>query len=102
VLALRSRPDDSIVPLRWVGSSTGATEQLPSPILSRVGGGDIATDPADPEHRRTLRKVFRAELALPDGFSPPIGQRLSVRIGHRGQTLAEMVWHWLQRRLIEA
>jgi len=76
------------------------TESLPSRALTPMGGGQFAVDPADPEGRRTLERVFELDLAFVDAPSPEplFGQRVHVRFDLAAVPLATQFW-WAVRRL---
>jgi putative peptide zinc metalloprotease protein len=42
----------------------GANEELPSPVLSIEGGGEIPLDPREPKGRKALQKLFQVDLEL--------------------------------------
>jgi len=71
-----------------------ATNQLPSPALADQNGGTLVTDPADPEHLRTLEPVFLIDVALPDNPIEHIGGRALVRFSFGMEPLA---FQWAHR-----
>ncbi len=75
-------------------SVPAATYQLPSAALADRNGGALVTDPADPDHLRTLQPVFLIDVALPDNHQQTIGGRARVRFGFGMQPLA---WQWAHR-----
>jgi putative peptide zinc metalloprotease protein len=76
------------------------TESLPSRALTPMGGGQFAVDPADPDGRRTLERVFELDLAFVDvpAQEPLFGQRVHVRFDLIAVPLATQLW-WAVRRL---
>jgi putative peptide zinc metalloprotease protein len=63
--------------------SVGAVTQLPSAALSTRYGGQISTDPQDPDHLRTLQPVVLVDVRLaaaPADTSERLGERAWVRI----------------------
>jgi putative peptide zinc metalloprotease protein len=65
-----------------------------------MGGGQFAVDPADPDGRRTLERVFELDLAFVDvpAQEPLFGQRVHVRFDLMAVPLATQLW-WVVRRL---
>src|SRR5207247_1983953 len=58
----------------------GAREQLPSPALGSAGGGNIVTDPRDPQGVTALGKVFQLDLDVPSATGlVDVGGRVYVR-----------------------
>lgn len=101
-------------PARLLRDSIGAVPTLPNAALSQRHGGDVVTDPQDPDDRRTLRPVVLLDVQLldtPPSFAPPAiaapgtagtpGERIGVRAWVRfdqGRTpLALQFAAWLQR-----
>lgn len=61
----------------------GGSNQLPSPVLGKQGGGDIEVDPQDPGNTATFSKIFEYDLMLPAGLDrAPAGTRAYVRFDH--------------------
>lgn len=78
-LRLSDSPED-VYPTRLVREPVAGIEELPSAALSLAAGGTIATRPDDPDHRKTLERVFLVDLALPDQARPSgFGERVFVR-----------------------
>lgn len=85
---LADRADEAALAARIERSTPQAQAELPSPVLGAPAGGPIATDPADPQGRRTLQPVHVVDVRV-DGLTPThIGQRAWVRVGHDGEPLA--------------
>lgn len=78
-----------------VRSFPGAVDELPTAALGLNGGGAIATNPNDTNGLKTLQRVFIIDLALPEGTTPPFGERVHVRFDHGTEPLA----YQLVRRL---
>jgi putative peptide zinc metalloprotease protein len=75
----------------------GAQSQLPSPVLTHAGGGEIAADPKDQNGTKPLTPQFelRVKLANPDGTFYP-GQRAYVRMTVGTKPL---LYQWTRRFL---
>ncbi|WP_046111314.1 hypothetical protein [Aquincola tertiaricarbonis] len=76
-----------------------AAQQLPSPVLGRQGGGEIALDPRDTKGTQALESLFEFELqlprAMPHGF---LGSRVHVRFEHAPEPVG-LRWGRELRRL---
>ena len=60
-----------------------AVDTLPSAVLGTTGGGRIVVDPADPEGRRALSRLFQVEIGLElAGERVRIGERVHVLFDH--------------------
>lgn len=75
--------------------------KLPSAALADVNGGSLATDPADPEHLRTLAPVFAVDVALAEPVSERIGGRAWVRFDLGAEPLALQWAHALGQLLLK-
>lgn len=78
-----------------------ATFQLPGAALADRSGGAIPTDPADPEHLRTLEPVFWFDVALPTAPIQRIGGRAWVRFDFGMEPLAFQWAHSLSQLLLQ-
>ena len=75
-----------------------ATDRLPSPALSTVGGGDIALDPTSTAEPTALERVFQFELRLPPGeHVATVGGRVHVRFDHGPEALAWRMYRSLRQ-----
>ncbi|GGO87567.1 hypothetical protein GCM10011348_41060 [Marinobacterium nitratireducens] len=73
----------------------GGSDRLPSPVLGKVGGGRLETDPRDPDGTRTFSRIFQYELVLPSEVPrSPAGTRVYVRFDHGSTPLG---WQWFRR-----
>jgi putative peptide zinc metalloprotease protein len=80
---------------RIVRAVPGARSELPAPALAAANGGPFAVDPADPEGRRTLNRVFQFDISLPAALRQvPFGTRVFVRFRHDPEPLG---WQMLRR-----
>ena len=81
--------------LRQVPSGRGEVSSL---ALGSGGGGRIATDPRDPQGRRTLERVFELDVGfkVPPG-TLPFGQRVNLRFEHPPEPLASQAWRASRR-----
>lgn len=70
-------------PATLAGAVPEGSMLLPSEALSTSAGGDIVTDPADPEGLRAIESLFQFEIA-PDAplTGAMIGERAIVRFDH--------------------
>ena len=76
-----------------------AVDALPSPVLGTTGGGRIVVDPADPEGRRTLSRLFQVEISLPlTSDRVRIGERAHVLFDHGYEPLGRQ-WFRSVRQL---
>jgi putative peptide zinc metalloprotease protein len=76
-----------------------ALEQLPSSILSSIGGGKIAVDPSDSEGLRPLEKQYQFYIEPTEAISSvKIGGRVYVRFDHGFEPLA-FQWYRSLRQL---
>jgi putative peptide zinc metalloprotease protein len=82
--------------LRQVPAGRGEVSSL---VLAAGGGGRIATDPRDPQGRRTLERVFELDVgfASPPPASLPFGHRVHLRFDHPPEPLASQAWRALRR-----
>lgn len=77
----------------------GATEELPSPVLSSQGGGAIAIDPTNTHGMKALSKLFQLDLEMPSRTGiVTIGGRVYVRFDHGREPLGYR-WYRQIRRL---
>jgi putative peptide zinc metalloprotease protein len=66
-----------------VRQAPGGSNNLPSAVLGKEGGGRIDIDPRDAKQTRTFTRVFEYDLALPAGAgASPAGTRAYVRFDH--------------------
>jgi putative peptide zinc metalloprotease protein len=76
-----------------------ATDRLPSKVLSRQGGGEIAIDPRDMEGVKAFQKLFLFDIELPDlGGLYNVGGRVYVRFDHGKEPLIRR-WYRSIRQL---
>lgn len=87
------------IPATLTRGVPAAQQRLPSKVLGREGGGEIAVDPSDKDGLTTLKSVFVLDVTLRDEPSAwRIGQRAYVKFDHGSQPLAEQ-WYRLGRQL---
>lgn len=74
-------------------------DESPSKALLSSGGGKLATDPRDPEGKKTLERVFQIDVGLnaPLGRPAAYGQRVHVRFELEPAPLALQGWRSLRR-----
>ena len=92
-LRLANAPAHSL-PASLHTQAPAAVRQLPSAALGDRGGGDIVTDPTDPDGLRTLEPMFSLDLVLPGRPQERIGMRAVARFDHGSSPLAQQ---WLRR-----
>jgi putative peptide zinc metalloprotease protein len=82
--------------LRLVPAGRG---EVFSAALASGGGGRIASDPRDPQGRRTLERVFELDVGFvsPQAASPPFGHRVYLRFDHPPEPLAAQLWRAVRR-----
>ena len=88
----------TVLPARVTREVPAATDRLPTAALGTAGGGPFAVDPMDPQHTRTLERVFQFDLALPpDALIEAVGQRVYVRFDHSPEPIARRGYRSLRR-----
>jgi putative peptide zinc metalloprotease protein len=88
------------VPAVMLREVPAATDQLPSRVLSQLGGGKIPTDPTDSGGMKAFQKYFFFDIRLPAStrlFS--VGGRVYVRIDHGAEPLIYR-WYRVMRELL--
>jgi putative peptide zinc metalloprotease protein len=76
-----------------------ASDELPSPALGSVGGGQVPMDPKDPKGQKAMRKVFQVDLQLPVELGlVNVGGRVYVRFDHGWESLM-VQWYRQGRQL---
>ena len=90
---------DRVIPAHIARQVPAGDDKAPSRALVGSGGGALATDPSDPEGRRTAERTFQFDLALdePVGHSVSYGQRVHVRFDLAPAPLATQAWRALRR-----
>jgi putative peptide zinc metalloprotease protein len=89
------RPADTIT-AAVVREVPGALNQLPSAVLSTVGGGAIVSDPQDPT--RTLERLFQFDLALDTPISDSrFGTRVHVKFHFTWEPMLAQVGRTVRR-----
>ena len=88
-----------VIPARITRQVPSGRDEAPSKALVAAGGGRLATDPRDPEGRKTLERVFQIDLALnePLGRAAAFGQLVYVRFDLERAPLATQAWRALRR-----
>ncbi|MBC7728686.1 MAG: peptidase M50 [Microbacteriaceae bacterium] len=100
-VSLRLADDlSSVLAARVARAVPAAAGGVPSGALVSSGGGRLASDPRDPQGRRTLQSVFVVDVEPlgPLPRAPAYGQRVHVRFDHEPRPLA-MQWYASLRRL---
>lgn len=78
-----------------------AADRLPSAILGLARGGNVPTDPSDPEGLRTLGRVFVLDADLPPGLlDAPQGGRVLVRLVHAPRPPGLALADWVRRQFL--
>ena len=73
----------------------GGELRLPAATLSLGGGGLHAVDPADPDHLKTMKRVFQVDLEMADPLpGARVGTRVYVKFAAPPEPLA---WQWARR-----
>lgn len=79
-------------------AAAAGINELPTSALAVSQGGPIATDPQDPDHRKTLERVFVFDLQLPTDTAPSaFGERVHVRFSHAPEPLGWQGWRRLRQ-----
>ena len=77
-----------------------ASDQLPSLVLSHLGGGDVALDPRTGQPR-ALQTHFELEIELDTERPVGAGGRVYVRFEHPPETLARQAWRVAQQLFLK-
>ena len=76
-----------------------ASDNLPSPVLGTMGGGDIPVNPSDPNGLKTLTKTFQFEIKLSNPEQTVrLGERVYAMFDHGYEPIA-IQWYRSLRRL---
>jgi putative peptide zinc metalloprotease protein len=76
----------------------GGSERLPSPVLSKAGGGLFDIDPRDEQGNKTFERIFEYDLRLPvTAERSPVGTRAYVRFDHGTEPLARQWYRSLRQ-----
>jgi len=86
------------LPSRILREVPRASDRLPSPALTQVGGGEAALDPTAGEGK-SLNTHFEFELELPRNAM--LGGRVYVRFDHPPASLARQAWRWAQQLFLQ-
>ena len=79
----------------------GGLERLPSSVLSRTGGGEIATDPRDNQGTKAFEKMFQFDLELTRPLDRVfVGGRVYVRFDHDPEPLAFQWYRQLRQMFL--
>jgi putative peptide zinc metalloprotease protein len=88
------------LPASLVREVPAGTDQLPSRVLSRVGGGEVAIDPRDQKGVKAFQRIFLFDIQLPYQFRLfNVGGRVHVRFDHGFEPLA-FRWYRAIRQLL--
>jgi putative peptide zinc metalloprotease protein len=89
---------DTVRPAVVRSETPAATDQLPSLVLSTMGGGSVALDPGDPAGMRSMQRVFQLDLGLDEPLPRPrVGSRVYVRFDHGHEPLAGRIHRTLRQ-----
>ena len=79
----------------------GGLERLPSTVLGRAGGGEIATDPRDNQGTKAFEKMFQFDLELTRPLDRVfVGGRVYVRFDHDPEPLAFQWYRQLRQMFL--
>lgn len=74
------------------------SDQLPSPVLATVGGGQVVMDPSDPEKIRALDRVWQLEVRIDEPVRVRgLGGRTFVRFDHGDEPLVWRIYRNVRR-----
>lgn len=80
------------LPASLIREVPAGTDQLPATVLSKVGGGEVATDPRDQKGLKTIQRIFLFDIQIPhQAYFFTVGGRVHVRFNHGFEPLA---WRW--------
>lgn len=97
---MHSNPSETFIG-SLIRSIPKATDQLPSPLLGSLAGGDVAVDVRDSSRVKAISKVFELDIALPTQFSGDyFGQRMSVRFIHGYESLGKQIFRPITIQLL--
>jgi len=79
----------------------GGLERLPSTVLGRGGGGEIATDPRDNQGTKAFEKMFQFDVELTQPLDRAfVGGRVYVRFDHDPEPLAFQWYRQLRQMFL--
>jgi len=79
----------------------GGLERLPSTVLGRGGGGEIATDPRDNQGTKAFEKMFQFDVELTRPLDRAfVGGRVYVRFDHGPEPLAFQWYRQLRQMFL--
>jgi putative peptide zinc metalloprotease protein len=79
-------------PARMVREVPAGEDELPSQALALEGGGLIPVDGRDPNHPKSLNRVFQFDLILPkEALGAQIGERAHVRFEHEAEPIGQQL-----------
>lgn len=88
-------------PARLLSQVPAATRQLPSPVLSIEGGGNIALDPGADAPLQSYQTHFNLELAVENAPWDYVEERVYVLFRHPPEPLAQRWYRSLRQLLLE-
>jgi putative peptide zinc metalloprotease protein len=92
---------ESIVPARVVREIPAAGNELPSKALGGAAGGEVPTDPRDPQGTKTLQRVFQFDIELLSDDPPAaFGSRAYVRFDHHWEPIGYQVWRRVRQLVL--
>ncbi|MGF7206223.1 putative peptide zinc metalloprotease protein [Skermanella aerolata] len=92
---------DRIVEGRLIREVPGASDRLPSPVLSLDGGGAFAVVPDSGGTSRTREPVFIFDIGLPEAADMTnLGGRVYVRFDHGGEPVGFQVWRSIRQTFL--
>lgn len=94
------RPGEAIAARLRTPTLPAATRRLPARSLGDTGGGQVITDPADPEGLSSRDPVTVLELVSAQPLGERIGTRVWVRFAFAPQPAAWQVARWLRQTFL--
>lgn len=90
---------EATIPASILRIVPAAEDEMPSRALTNEGGGQVPLDPTDPEHNKTIKRMFQVDLRLPSLTGlVDAGGRVYVRFDHGTAPLA-LQWGRAVRQL---
>jgi len=91
---------DDVVEAQVLREVPAASHELPSLALSLEGGGLFALDPREKDRAMAVERLFQFDLALPEGMTRNVDERVFVRFVHQPEPLIRRAYRAVRRVLL--